>query len=223
MAWFSVSCCILLVAECSCTYFHTKLNRISELVPRADPIQSIFPFRSTGDSFRLNPHSKAKTTNPKHALYHEKSSPSASNSRLAAYPIQTHMKTKNHFHSVPSMNAPRNNAPKYPPVGADDANRPRLRFRIRPGGLVLAIIATALGMIKAPPRPASARIVTNAKKLWQNAQMSVQMLSHKPPARRSSRWPNTSPSRPLTRTNVPCVSLGFKVSIDVTWWVGDMD
>lgn len=119
----------------------------------------------------------------------------------------THIKMKNHFHSVSSKKVPKKSAPKYPPVGADAANKPRLRFRIRPGGLVLAIIATALGIIKAPPKPLRARIVTKAKKFVQKAQTSVQILSHAPPARRSSRWPKTSPSRPLTNTKVPYVSL----------------
>lgn len=101
----------------------------------------------------------------------------------------TYMKIKNHFHSVRSRKAPKSKAPRYPPTGADAPKSPRLKFRTRPGGLVLDIIATALGMINAPPRPARARIVTKAKKLLQKAFARVQMVSQAPPASTSSRWP----------------------------------
>lgn len=170
----------------STTYFQTKLNRINELVPRADPIQSIFPCRSTGGSRGLKAQRGVNVITPRQALrdrdissYFSPTSPK----RI------TYMKMKNHFHSVRCRKAPKNKAPRYPPIGADAPKKPRLRFRTRPGGLVLDIIATALGMINAPPRPARARIVTKAKKLLQKALARVQMVSQAPPAKTSSRWP----------------------------------
>lgn len=173
---------------------------MSEPVPSAEPIQSILPCRSTGISLGVKAHKGMKVMALRHALLSQLGSDTCNGGK-------THMNTKNHFHFVFSRNAPRNKAPKYPPMGADAPNSPRLRLRTLPGGFVVAIIATALGMIAAPPTPDKALMQTKAKKLLQNALIKVQMASQTPPSKSSRRWPSTSPRRPLIKTNVPWVKL----------------
>lgn len=74
------------------------------------------------------------------------------------------------------MNPPTIRAPIYPPIGAEAPKKARLRFLANPGGFVIPIIATALGMIKAPPIPDNPRTALKAMKLLQNPHMNVKVI-----------------------------------------------
>lgn len=72
-------------------------------------------------------------------------------------------------------------------MGAEAPKTPKLRLRTLPGGMVLEIIATALGIINAPPRPDRALKVRKANILVQKPQASVQADNHVPPTSTSNR------------------------------------
>lgn len=92
-------------------------------------------------------------------------------------------------------------------MGADAPKKAKLRFLANPGGLVMPIIATALGMIKAPPMPDMARMTLKAMKLLQNPHTRVNTMRNRLPSSSMFLCPYTAPKRPLTRTNVPWVRL----------------
>lgn len=74
----------------------------------------------------------------------------------------------------------------------------------------MAIRATTLGIISAPPIPDNARAMTKAVKLFVNPLINDHRTNHAPPARRTFLWPYTAPKRPLIKTNVPCVNLRIR-------------
>lgn len=84
---------------------------------------------------------------------------------------------------------------------------PKLIFLNFPGGQVIAIKATILGIINAPPIPDKARTVINPAKVGMNPLTVVQMQNQIPPRSRMFLWPYTAPSLPLIKTNVPWVRL----------------
>ena len=115
---------------------------------------------------------------------------------------------------LPWMKAPTMMAPRYPPIGAEAPKKARLRFRTNPGGFVMPIMATALGMMKAPPIPDTARRTLNAMKSSQNPQPKLKVTSTRHPSSSMFLCPYTAPIRPLIRTNVPCVRL---TACESTW------
>lgn len=68
------------------------------------------------------------------------------------------MRIKSQVQLILSMNAPVNKAPIIPPSGGDAAKKPKTTFRDRPGGTMVVMIDTALGMKIPPPTPVKARI-----------------------------------------------------------------
>jgi hypothetical protein len=72
----------------------------------------------------------------------------------------------------------------------------------------MAIKATMLGIINAPPIPDKARTVMNPPKVGTNPLTVVQTQNQTPPRSKIFLWPYTAPSLPLIKTNVPWVRLG---------------
>jgi hypothetical protein len=120
-----------------------------------------------------------------------------------------------HFQCVYSSTAPANRPPMAPAMGALAPKKPSDRFRALPGGQVTPIMATALGMMRAPPMPDSARMTLKPTKLWvQKPLTRDHSASHAVPRTRQFRCPKTAPRRPARRTNVPWVNLRESVK---TW------
>lgn len=117
------------------------------------------------------------------------------------------MNTNSQAKGVLSRNPPVTRAPSQPPIGADAPKKAKLRFLAKPGGFVIPIMATAFGIINAPPMPDIARIVLKATKLLQNPHTNVNTMRTRLPTISMFLCPYTAPKRPLMRTKVPCVRL----------------
>lgn len=102
---------------------------------------------------------------------------------------------------------PASTAPRYPPIGAAAPKIPMQKFRILPGGNVTPIMATELGRISAPPMPVNPRTMLKDRKDRQPILMNVHTMNHAPPSISMFLWPYTEPIWPVTRMNVPSVSL----------------
>jgi len=103
---------------------------------------------------------------------------------------------------------PINIHPITPPTGAPKPRHPNVKLRMRPGGKVMPMIATMLGIISAAPMPLIARAIENCIiPRVQNPLIRDQVIHQKPPRKSIFLWPYTAPIRPETRTNAPWVSL----------------
>lgn len=95
-----------------------------------------------------------------------------------------------HFQCVYSSTAPANRPPTAPAMGALAPKKPSDRFRALPGGQVTPIMATALGMMSAPPMPDSARMTLKPTKLCvQKPLARDHSASHAVPRTRQFRCP----------------------------------
>lgn len=118
-----------------------------------------------------------------------------------------HIMKNIHFQDMYSSISPEKMAPTPAAIGLLAPKNPIARFRNLPGGQAIPIIATAFGMIKAPPIPDIARATLKAMKLSQKPFIRDHRVSQAPPRRTMFRWPYTAPSLPLASTKVPCVNL----------------
>jgi hypothetical protein len=122
------------------------------------------------------------------------------------------MRIKSHIQLTRSMKTPVINAPIIPPKGGDAAKNPSTTFRDRPGGTMVVMMETALGMKTPPPTPVSARMAMNESYVLVKALINENSVKIAQPRRLSCLWPNMAPRRPVTRTKAPCVSLKGSVS-----------
>lgn len=106
------------------------------------------------------------------------------------------------------MKTPAINPPNTPPSGAEAPKEAKLTFLSLLGGQVMVIMATALGMIRAPPIPESARMALKLAKLEQKPVAMGKKTSIAPPKRKVFWRPWTAPRRPLIKTKVPWAILG---------------
>lgn len=113
----------------------------------------------------------------------------------------------NHFQGSNCVNRPANTGPNPPPIGAAAPKKAILKFRIFPGGKVVAMMPIAFGRIRPAPIPVNPRAILNETVSPQKAFISDHPVHHTPPNKRIYLWPYIAPSRPLTRTKVPCVNL----------------
>ena len=96
-----------------------------------------------------------------------------------------YMKINSHFHSARDVaKTPANRAPSQPPMGAAEAKKPMVRLRDRPGGSMMVIMATALGMTSPPPTPVRARTATKLSYDAQKAFAMENTTMMAPPSRR---------------------------------------
>lgn len=165
------------------TYFHVKLNRINPLVPKPAPIQSTLPSRSRGDSAGRSHHRIANMQTAITPLYKTQHIERTMSRGL------THMKTNKYLQGVNCVKTPARTAPTYPPIGAAAPKIPKQKFRIFPGGKVMPIMATALGRMRAPPRPVKPRARLNTKKSEQKLLISDHKANQAPPRSNMFLWP----------------------------------
>lgn len=178
-------------------YFHATLKMIKPDIPNAAPIQSIFPPGSTGFSDGRRNHKMENTG--RHIIVLRFNQYRILNIRdHCAYMMKNIQLQLRNCTITPARMLPR-----QPAIGALAPKNPRERFRILPGGHVIPIIATAFGIMSAPPIPDNARTILKAIKLSQKPLTSEQAVSQASPMSRIFLWLYTSPSLPLTRTNVP--------------------
>lgn len=88
------------------------------------------------------------------------------------------------------MNMPIIMAPIVPPTGAPNPKNPKLKFRIFPGGNVIPIMATTLGVTNAAPIPLNALATANVTRLPVQKPLIIdQRIHHAPPTKRTFLWP----------------------------------
>lgn len=101
----------------------------------------------------------------------------------------TYMRTKSHIQFTLSINTPAINAPIIPPRGGDAAKKPKTTFRDRPGGTMVVIIETALGIKTPPPTPVKARMAMKESYVLVKALMREKRVKIAQPRRVSWEWP----------------------------------
>lgn len=108
----------------------------------------------------------------------------------------TYSKKKTHFHSANWMTTAPRSEPPAAPTGATAPKRAMPRLRFLPGGNVMPIKATILGVIRPPPIPQRALIKHIDTRLLEKPPQRAHMIHHRLPAVIMFLWPYIVPRRP---------------------------
>lgn len=108
----------------------------------------------------------------------------------------THSMKNSHFHSDSWTMTAETREPPAAPTGAMAPNRPRPRFRFRPGGKVMPNRATMFGTISPPPIPHRALMKHMETRLVEKPPPRAQRTHHTQPIVKMFLWPKTAPKRP---------------------------